>query len=85
MSSSFCLGVSQVFEITACNGGTEGPERHATKSDYHLSGVVNQLQFHVFTRAVSTNLKILSHCLYHNFLNVQNHQYNYKLYPNLFI
>ena len=29
----------RVFEITICKGGTEGPERHTSKSDCHLSGV----------------------------------------------
>ena len=63
MSSSFCLGVSQVFEITACNGGTEGPERHATKSDYHLSGVgepVTTPCFHACCVNKSKDIKSLS-------------------------
>ena len=42
--------------------------------------LVNQLQLHTFTLAVATNLKILSHCLYHNFLKVQIHQVNYNVH-----
>ena len=63
---------TQVFKITARKGGTEGPERYATKSDY-------------FMLTVATNLKILSRCLYHNFIKVQIHQVNYNVYLNMFI
>ena len=55
--------------------GIESPETYA-KNRSSFWALVNQLQLHVFTLAVLTNLKVLSRCIYHNFLKVQIHQVN---------